>query len=562
MNGKFEISRFMLGLIFFLMASSNAVAADKSLQSTDITYLGAFRLPSGVYGCSDTTYCSFEYASSLGIPGPIAFYPAHSGAPSGSLLIAGHVYHDEVAEVAIPTIVNSSTVSGLNTASIITNFTDITHGKISLGMLSSLGGGNGFPLAGLLYYPPTGALIGTAYAYYSQDSIQPQWTHFVTSPSLTTTTEFAGPYTVAGTNNGDMPVSYVNGYMTTIPDNSASGGTNWQTALGGTVLSGAEMNSIVGRTSLGPAAFVFDPADFSSNTPHYNLLYYNETNGLINGNGDWKSTSPYYNGTSQINGVVFPAGTSNILYFGDIGVGTTWTYKDATTCIDASGANPGQTACQAVIDGDTGRPTGSWDIHNPSYVFQIWAYNASDLAAVKAGTSYPWTPVPQLWQLSSPLINSQAFLGGVTYDETTQRIYITEGNADGSLPIVLVYQVNTGTTGTTNTTSTGSSDAAAPTVASFTLPSTATTLKVAISSFTATDNVGVTGYLVTQSSATPSASASGWSSSAPTSFTFSASGSQTAYAWAKDAAGNVSAGASASTVITLSSSSSAKKRKW
>ena len=90
-----------------------------------------------------------------------------------------------------------------------------------------------------------------------------------------------------------------------------------------------------------------------------------------------------------------------------------------------------------------------------------------------------------------------------------------------------------------------------PTVTSFIMPATATSLTVPIISFTATDSVGVTGYLVTQSSATPSASASGWSSTAPTSFTFSAAGNQTAYAWAKDAAGNVSAGVSDDPVITL-----------
>jgi hypothetical protein len=97
-------------------------------------------------------------------------------------------------------------------------------------------------------------------------------------------------------------------------------------------------------------------------------------------------------------------------------------------------------------------------------------------------------------------------------------------------------------------------DTTPPTVTAFTQPATSTSLTVAISSFTATDNVGVTGYLVTQSSATPSASASGWSSSAPTSFTFSAAGSQTAHAWAKDAAGNVSAAKSAGVTITLPSS--------
>ncbi|WP_246163599.1 Ig-like domain-containing protein [Oryzomonas sagensis] len=94
-------------------------------------------------------------------------------------------------------------------------------------------------------------------------------------------------------------------------------------------------------------------------------------------------------------------------------------------------------------------------------------------------------------------------------------------------------------------------DTTAPTVSSFSIPATAASLTVAISSFTASDNVGVTGYLVTEGSTAPSASAGGWSSTAPTSFTFSAAGSKTAYAWAKDAAGNVSAAKSAGVTITL-----------
>jgi len=99
-------------------------------------------------------------------------------------------------------------------------------------------------------------------------------------------------------------------------------------------------------------------------------------------------------------------------------------------------------------------------------------------------------------------------------------------------------------------------DTTAPTVSAFTLPTTASSLAVAISSLTATDNVGVTGYLVTESSTAPSASATGWSSTVPTTFTFSAAGSKTAYAWAKDAAGNVSAAKSATVTITLPNTTS------
>jgi hypothetical protein len=99
-------------------------------------------------------------------------------------------------------------------------------------------------------------------------------------------------------------------------------------------------------------------------------------------------------------------------------------------------------------------------------------------------------------------------------------------------------------------------DTTAPTVTAFAIPSTATSLTVSITSFTATDNVAVTGYLVNASSSAPSSSASGWSATAPTSYTFTTAGSKTLYAWAKDAAGCVSTSRSASTTITLSDTTS------
>ncbi len=94
-------------------------------------------------------------------------------------------------------------------------------------------------------------------------------------------------------------------------------------------------------------------------------------------------------------------------------------------------------------------------------------------------------------------------------------------------------------------------DVTAPTLSSFTLPSTATSLTVPVSGLSASDNSAVTGYMITESSTKPSAGATGWSSSAPSSFTFSSAGVKTAYAWAKDAAGNVSNSSSASVTITL-----------
>ncbi|GAM11585.1 chitinase A1 precursor [Geobacter sp. OR-1] len=57
--------------------------------------------------------------------------------------------------------------------------------------------------------------------------------------------------------------------------------------------------------------------------------------------------------------------------------------------------------------------------------------------------------------------------------------------------------------------------------------------------------------MVSESSATPAVTASGWASTAPSSYTFASEGSKTLYAWAKDAAGNISSSRSSSVLITI-----------
>ncbi|MCX5880601.1 MAG: hydrogenase small subunit, partial [Deltaproteobacteria bacterium] len=100
---------------------------------------------------------------------------------------------------------------------------------------------------------------------------------------------------------------------------------------------------------------------------------------------------------------------------------------------------------------------------------------------------------------------------------------------------------------------TGSTDTIAPSITVFAIPSTANSLSIAITSLTATDNVGVTGYLLTESATKPSATAAGWTSTKPANYTFASAGARTLYAWAKDAAGNVSTSRSATVTITVSS---------
>ena len=88
-------------------------------------------------------------------------------------------------------------------------------------------------------------------------------------------------------------------------------------------------------------------------------------------------------------------------------------------------------------------------------------------------------------------------------------------------------------------TSTGGSDITRPSISSFTIPSTASSYTVPISTFVATDNVGVTGYCISPVNSSLDCT---WSSSPQTSYTFAADGKKyyLLYGFAKDAAGNLS----------------------
>ncbi|MDK9716645.1 MAG: hypothetical protein OEL57_01910 [Trichlorobacter sp.] len=98
---------------------------------------------------------------------------------------------------------------------------------------------------------------------------------------------------------------------------------------------------------------------------------------------------------------------------------------------------------------------------------------------------------------------------------------------------------------------TGGADVIPPNITAFGLPAESSSLVIAITPFTATDNVAVTGYCVVQTSSPADCS---WSAAAPSSYTFApatVNGSHTLYAFARDAAGNSSAAYAAVTQLTV-----------
>jgi hypothetical protein len=96
-------------------------------------------------------------------------------------------------------------------------------------------------------------------------------------------------------------------------------------------------------------------------------------------------------------------------------------------------------------------------------------------------------------------------------------------------------------------------DITVPTVTGFSMPANSGSLTVPFAGFTATDNIGVTGYMVTETPTAPMPNDPRWGGPFPdaTPFTFSGPGTRIAYAWARDGVGNVSASLSRTVIINL-----------
>lgn len=96
-------------------------------------------------------------------------------------------------------------------------------------------------------------------------------------------------------------------------------------------------------------------------------------------------------------------------------------------------------------------------------------------------------------------------------------------------------------------------DPAIPTVDAFSAPPTSTSRNIPITAFSASDDVNVTGFMITVSPVPPAYGEAGWLASAPSVYEVSADGIHTLYPWVKDADGNVSSVSSFQAIVTVDS---------
>jgi hypothetical protein len=385
------------------------------LSSSDLTYIGAFRVPDGHFGSSSNAV--FQYGGTA-----LAFSLANN-----SLFLVGHDWGQLVAEISIPPLVNSATLSALNTAVVLQAFADVTDGH-----MADICSGNPSPSCVNGVYQNTvkvggllvsgNVLYGTVFAYYDGSGDQDK-AHFYSSTTLANSSDFRGFYPLA-----NIPqTGYVSGFLTSIP-------TEWQGVLGGNALTGQCCIPITGRTSLGPAAFALNLSDLGMNTPVPDtpLVYYTLTQPTLGAwNSTWNGTTILYNGSTVIKGGVWPSGTRSILYFGRQGTGP-FCYGGGDTCGDPTDSSKGT--------------------HAYPYQYEVWAYDANDLVAVRQGLKSPWVVKPYaLWTFELPFSGGTSMrLGGAAYDPQTNRIYLsqlcTDGGNGGSscLPVIHVLQVGPG----------------------------------------------------------------------------------------------------------------------
>jgi len=429
--------------------SIHAEVKDKLLYETDLEYLGAFRVPKTDMG--GPLYQGLAYGGQS-----IAYNPINN-----SLFIVGHSQNQQTAEISIPEIVKSDKIEDFKTATVIQNLVDITNGyrdKITAdGQTAIVNGAN---IGGMMIWKYKGKdtdklkyenwLIGSVFAYFD-GAYQAVKSHFATSVKLSSSSsQFSGMLQLGTTPSPVPQAGFIGGYMTPIPE-------KWQVALGGEALSGASGLAVVSRSSYGPAAFSFYPDELiegKSPAKATALLYYDSTHPTI---GTYESSGTLYHMGTILTGVNFPAGTQSIIFTGVHGLGDSC-YGIGTASKTEADTNPDYCYDPSIQSKGT---------HAYPYALYAWAYDAEDLARVKAGgrivdnpsdnlvdgitktstENYkPWHIRPYAhWAFKLPFFNNVAgYRGASTYDEKNKRLYLVQHGVDGNWPIIHAFQVNTG----------------------------------------------------------------------------------------------------------------------
>jgi hypothetical protein len=430
------------------------------LQPSDLSYLGAFRLPAG--GERPDT---FEYGGNAMTfrPGGDPASPA-DGYP-GSLFVTGHdrIPYGElpngsrIAEISIPAPGLAQTVENLPEARMLQGFTEFTGNLFS--------GLDEIPRIGLQYLdrPETGPKLHIAWGQHFQPEPRAP-SHAWCDPTL------SAPNPKGAWFLGNQNPYSVNGYLFEIPASWADQHT------GGRVL-GTGRYRDGGWSGMGPSLFAYRPWTGASGTPASPGAHLSETPLLLYANSQEtdrieRCLSGYQHSDAWEGAawITTASGKAALVFAGTKTVGSRYWYGyinpagSDLPCVD--GAFVGQFDVCRTADGSacpsselvecTGHTSarGWW---GSRAVARLIFYDPADLARVAAGTMAPDLPQPYAaLDIDSHLFLNPAQveldeigtgvqrryrLGDVTLDRENGLLYVLELFADGAAPVIHVFRV-------------------------------------------------------------------------------------------------------------------------
>lgn len=361
---------------------------------SDIEYKGAFRLPLAQFGDSDLTYAE----------GQIAY-----NSTNNSLFIVGHKHQQAIAEFSVPELSTSSNISNLKMSpAALQNFSRVLDRAIRPDdqPIDTVGG--------MLHYQ--GKLIVNAYEYYDGPADNTLTTLVINDSSNLANSSVDGFFGLQGR-------VHAAGWMSPVP-------TDWQDVLGGQWITGnSSYIPIISRLSVGPSAFIFDPADLAgkNSVPTITLLDFSLDNplhkDLLN-----QTHNKLWNHLSRAIIGFIPHGTSTYVTVG------------------FSGGHNSGVCYKCIPKGKTSECGGFCARDKNDYHLMYWLWDVNQLAKVRQGKIRPHQLIPYEYGImDAPFPATE--LGGGSFDPETGQLFLTLQNADtlqtvyGSLPIIIVYSL-------------------------------------------------------------------------------------------------------------------------
>jgi hypothetical protein len=392
------------------------ITAEGLIQPTDLTYLGAFRLPDGPeeigWGYSGAAMTYYPHGDP---DGPADGYP-------GSIFGTGHDWNQHVSEISIPAPIISpdKDVEDLNTATTLQDFQNIR---------GDLFGEFELPRAGLEYLPAQGG--------QTTDKLYFCWAQHMgdaeTNPSHGwCELDLSNPQTAGAWRIGDYWNYVTTDYIFAIPQRWADANTPGMYLATGRFRDG-------GQGARGPSLLAYGPWN-EGNPPAANstlsavpLLLYTDVTAEDDFTMDNYHHSDGWSGGAWLTG----GDKSAVVFVGTKGIGDNW-YGFANGVVW-----PDEPPYPPVPDPPYDQ-RGWW---STGFEGQIVFYDPAELAAVARGEMEPYEPQPyatlQIDQYLYDIDFTQPWyhVGAASFDRERGLLYLFEPLADEDKSLIHVWEV-------------------------------------------------------------------------------------------------------------------------